>query len=1135
MLIYYYIIIKYYINLINFYYYFKLLSKIIIMNIEDYEKKINMLYNYLNNAEFQDNYEIKKIDINKIKKDDIELPKGEHSNNILKYLLNQNIQHLFTINDDIYFKILSNNIHTLMKISINNNNLLLNDNLVSYVLSELVLTKKNNNILLPIVNININLLDLKSLLQTLNNIPVIYEKYLDKNKEKIISIKIRECFYNLTTLRNYINENNIDYKLLLFNIIIIIEQIKQTYTYFKHNNLTVDNIFVYTDKNIKSREILINKITYDLPNQSYELKITNFEYSQIINSNIKLLNDSNNIFEYKSNDNDLLLLIKDILKINKNIDYATKNFLFKLRDMKNNNIENLNDDFFSEYVKKTKSQNLKGRNKTDVIDKPKVLGDEAKYFSGVRKINLNNNFKLQSENESVLGDQRILRIDKHMKGGGEKETVAPYKKEQNNPFKTNDEKTTFTKKYDDINKPRVPPVLLEQTIYDTSMSKPQPQQPPPVYVPIYDQNNQQMAVPFVSNMINPALSQPYIKQYNVSLANPLHDFRTVSRVLEDVIPGDPKSFSFTTLYERKQLIIFIRNLLNNNTDGEDMIITGGKNSILSSIKLLDLNPYTVNKQPHLDLPNNFLLFRAAYPIRYDEEKNNVFISKVAHGINVRIYNMSIGEIVADEVNHNLSNFDFDLWRELKFYRHIFDHIIEKKISPNFISIILYKKDKLSNIKWDDLDIIQHKKRDNTIDNKLIAFKNNIDKNMDYDIIKILYINKMSDNAFDLIKSKLGIYPNLEIIYKDINDVNNYGLINKFNINVFPFILFKVNNQYIKYDGNIIVNDIIYFINTNIIKLDTVVNLKNSSGESLILLTEAPHSNIIKWTSPMYERNGALKKMIATGFHKYEVWESILFQIMHVLYILQEEEIYFEEISLENNIFIKDLYYDSNTLNYWIYIVDGLEYYVPNYGYLVLFDSKYSDLESGNFKIKSTKLFPNKNDKIQNANDADYNFKYKDEILKQFKNIFEPSIFLSKLKKQGGLEPDTLILDMLRNIYNDNILKGINEFIKKYFGKFLNNRVGKLLNAKEKEMINILSRPLYTRGELLVKQERYDEFKWVLFESNDSTNTFKQIINRDINNNIINENCNTFSLLSYFEKVKPYNIEENKIIETYRIV
>ena len=32
------------------------------------------------------------------------------------------------------------------------------------------------------------------------------------------------------------------------------------------------------------------------------------------------------------------------------------------------------------------------------------------------------------------------------------------------------------------------------------------------------------------------------------------------------------------------------------------------------------------------------------------------------------------------------------------------------------------------------------------------------------------------------------------------------------------------------------------------------------------------------------------------------------------------------------------------LNYWIYNVDGLDYYVPNYGYLVLFDSKYSDLE-----------------------------------------------------------------------------------------------------------------------------------------------------------------------------------------------
>jgi len=93
------------------------------MNIESYEKKINMLYDYLNNNEFENNYEIGNIDIDKIILSDIELSESEDSNDILEYLLKQNIQYLFTINDDIYFKVLSNNILTLMKISLNKNKL----------------------------------------------------------------------------------------------------------------------------------------------------------------------------------------------------------------------------------------------------------------------------------------------------------------------------------------------------------------------------------------------------------------------------------------------------------------------------------------------------------------------------------------------------------------------------------------------------------------------------------------------------------------------------------------------------------------------------------------------------------------------------------------------------------------------------------------------------------------------------------------------------------------------------------------------------------------------------------------------------------------------------------------------------
>ena len=112
------------------------------MNVELYEQKINMLYDFLTNEELNDNYETSEINIKKINQSDIELPEGKESDDILKYLLKQNLQYLFTINDDIYFKVLSNTASTIMKISMVNQKLQLNDNLISYILSELVLKKK---------------------------------------------------------------------------------------------------------------------------------------------------------------------------------------------------------------------------------------------------------------------------------------------------------------------------------------------------------------------------------------------------------------------------------------------------------------------------------------------------------------------------------------------------------------------------------------------------------------------------------------------------------------------------------------------------------------------------------------------------------------------------------------------------------------------------------------------------------------------------------------------------------------------------------------------------------------------------------------------------------------------------------
>jgi hypothetical protein len=135
-----------------------------------------------------------------------------------------------------------------------------------------------------------------------------------------------------------------------------------------------------------------------------------------------------------------------------------------------------------------------------------------------------------------------------------------------------------------------------------------------------------------------------------------------------------------------------------------------------------------------------------------------------------------------------------------------------------------------------------------------------------------------------------------------------------------------------------------------------------------------------------------------------------------MYILQQNKILFEELSLENNFYIKDLYYEPNNINYWVYNVDGLDYYIPNYGYLVLFDSKYSNVEN-TYKIKSSNIFENKNNIFDKKSSVD-NTNYYLDIFNQLKNkIINPDIFNKILKDQGGLPPNNDILNFLNEIKN----------------------------------------------------------------------------------------------------------------------
>lgn len=1181
------------------------------MNMTLLDERNILLYNFLYTENTKNNYEILPIDINNINESDIQLNVGPDSNTLLTQLLTEQLQYLFTINDDIYFKLISNTYPLLIKISMDKKSM--NDNLISYVLSELVLNNKSSNILLPIVNLQINLLDIQTILSKIS-IPSSFEKYISLNKKKIVNLQIREGYFNLTTLRMYINDNTINYKTLLFKIIYTLAIICNKYKYFSHNKLNLDNIFVYINKYFMTKELdkfKMNDTMYYLPNEQYEIKITNFEESNLIKTSIDILRnnndtetdnspndtdspidtdtnslndnrplnsdtnrplntDKNNPIEIiQTKNNDIIILAKDILKENKNIDLSTKNFLTKLIDMKTDSIileDMLLDEYFNDLkVNKASPQNTQGR-KTSKKSNKKTSKKTSKKttYTGKRDLSVKINSVLDSDNERILGRQ--IKI-KNLKGGNAKTTVAPYTAEKNDPYRTNEERTTFNKKQEDIPPTRNPPVLLEQTIYDTAQKQSKPQQPP-VYIPTYDQNSQSV---MFSHGINPLYNQPMQKTYNISLANPLHDFSTVSRVFEDVLPGDPRSFTFTTIYERYQLINFMRNLINDNTDGEKLNVTGGKNSILSSIKLLNLNPYSLNKNPYMDLGTNFMLYNAAYPIRYNQEKNNIHPSKSAHGINVRLYNISLGEQDCNNINKNISFDDFDSLRDIKFYRHVHDKILKNNISPNFTSLILYKIDEESKVNWSKLTDLQHKRKiDNTniikrasvlkptaplsaiipfaghAPTKALNIVNLDDKSVSiyflYDINKNIFISEWAD-----LQNRLSVNSNIKCKMLDSNDSKHTSILFKFGITNFPAIIFKVNNKRIVYKGELDVNEILIFINKNIITLNSLLDITLSSGKTRVVLTESPHQNIISWASPLYESNGSLQKMIATGYHNANVWKSVLFQIMYILLVLQKEELYLEELSLENNFYIKDLYYDPNNLNYWVYNINGFDYYVPNYGSLVLFDSKYSDLENDEFKIRSSKLFPDKNDKNNNKSDTDLRTNYENIIFEQFKKLFDRAVFSNRLKTQGGLEPEDDVLNLIGQINRDATASptpttpsiNIIDYFKKHFSFYLNNRIGTDLLRSEKEVINILNRPTFiNKTQLIVKQERYDQYKWVLFDSlvGGGNNLRVNIVTKDNMNNIKTEEVNRFDLFNYpvNEILRPNNISEKNIIDTFTI-
>jgi hypothetical protein len=648
--------------------------------------------------------------------------------------------------------------------------------------------------------------------------------------------------------------------------------------------------------------------------------------------------------------------------------------------------------------------------------------------------------------------------------GGSKDRVIPTYNPKSAPQSMpNEQKAILKKKMEERDRRPEPEPTINFQYYQPPPPKRQNQGPDPkfynqiipqgiMYPPQYGMINQQQRIQ-VPNII---------KNYQINGSNPTNNHESIFLVHEDVMPTTTMTPSFTSIGERLTVYEFIRSSIFSNSDGEDIRLDGGTNSITSFIKFSDVNPHNPNvkfsSNPYKGLPNGFLLYRSCYPIRFDNETNGTMCAKDASDVNVRIYQMYEESYSLHKKSNNDDYSLFDEWREVSFYEFIREKILKTKMCPNFANMFGYFLSKDSNIDY----------------NKIINLKDGPDR-----IKKEKYIT-----------TKL---PTMEKTNTMIREIN-------------PKIYL---------------------------------------GKSLVMLTEASTHSLFNWARKTYSQRGNVKEMVNRGIHTEKEWSNVLFQIMVALYTMQLKNILIKNFSFEHNVFIRDLFLSGQVTNYWKYIVDGVNYYIPNLGYLAIIDSNFRDLSE-----KQTSTF-NKSDNKNKLEGAFLgnackmsNDDIKKEIFDLFKNEFSPNTFTKDFTENGGCKPPDKIIDKLTNIHNEAMTDtnyDIKKYIVEYMKEFMHNRIGTYLTKTEIDNIRTTNGNK-KKGDLFVYEDYQGEYKIVMYIDTDSEGNKCSVMtknNHDDEDKII-INLNVHDLKDY-SKSEPIaqtfdpgnsNLNESNMLETY---
>lgn len=738
--------------------------------------------------------------------------------------------------------------------------------------------------------------------------------------------------------------------------------------------------------------------------------------------------------------------------------------------------------------------------------------------------------------------------------GGQR-IVPPYKEPKNSPFIPNIQKQIYSERIAEnvpkqlIGPGQTPGQVPGQTVAQTDKSKlnpivnlqvyqpPRPREPtkpnipaifypPSVPTPYFPPQFTYQLPPYMMGSMYQPSQVPVIKAYNINIDGVTGDHTKLNLIYEDILPSRQFMGTTTTIGERLNVYNFIRAMMFPQGDGKNIGLDGkSDDTILSHLKFMDLNPYNTyrfSNNPYKGLPIGFLIYRSCYPIRYDAAESTVTCSRNSVGTNIRIYRMTEGSYNINNQSQKKFN-EFDEWREISYYEYIREHVIKKKECPNFTFLYGYYICKNSRIDFDKIALLRG-----------VYIKSEPGYLQNPPLIRPIVEPKRP--LIPRQPCKPCQQPQFTVQVGGDNPGNDTGsnltedsLTGGLLADLPDKLLVSNNNQA---GGQVEVN----------IRLNPNAFL----GKALVAMTEAPNYNLFGWASKTYQMDGNIRRQINTGFHIDKVWYSVLFQIMAGLYCMQIHKISFNDFTVEDNIYIKDINIYGPATRYWKYKVDGIDYYIPNYGYVVMVDSNYRDLPGSTTSVPITNCSPIRQHKLYSKfldpNISDTEFR--DQSFEAFKRAMDCNIYDQSFINFGGCKPPPEVLFLLSQIIteaNVDTEKNIGKYLYTFMRRFMNNRVGTYLREIEIQNIRRDEQKDFLKGQIVVYEDGSSSYKFVIFHNLTGIGVASILTKNDpVNEDIIGMTVPVTSLYGYtkmepiVQNFKPNEsiLNEDDLLETY---